>query len=124
MSTNPLSDAVDPDIQTVFGVLTSKQCRTVLQSLDSPMSASEVAETCRLPRSTVYRHLEQMVDAGLIDKCGSRDGVTLYCVRFDEVVVSYESDGLDVSVNAESLSASDQLSKLWADVQAGTSGSE
>ncbi len=116
MSTNPLSDAVEPDLQTVFDVLTNKQCRTVLRSLDSPMSAREIAATCRLPRSTVYRKLEQMVDAGLLDKVDSTRDATQYCLGFDEVVVSYESKGLDVSVNTEPRSASDQLSELWTDV--------
>ena len=115
MSTNPLSDAVEPDLQSVFDVLTSKQCRSVLRSLDSPMSASEIATTCHLPRSTVYRKLEQMVEAGLLDKADSSRGATQYCLGFDEVVVSYESDGLDVSVNTEPRSASDQLSELLAD---------
>lgn len=117
MSTNPLSDAVEPDVQSVFDVLTNEQCRTVLRSLDSPMSAKEISATCHLPRSTVYRKLEQMVDAGLLDKCDSTRGATQYCVGFDEVVVSYEPTGLDVSVNAEPRSASDQLSELWTDVR-------
>ncbi|WP_416841296.1 helix-turn-helix domain-containing protein [Haloferax sp. DFSO52] len=117
MSSNPLSDAVEPDIQTVFDVLTSEQCRRVLQSLDSPMSATEIADECGLPRSTVYRKLQQMVGAGLLEKFDTQHGATRYYLGFDEVVVTTTGGELEVAVTSEATSASDQLSKLWSDVR-------
>ncbi|AFK19881.1 ArsR family transcriptional regulator [Haloferax mediterranei ATCC 33500] len=117
MSTNPLSDALEPDFQTVFDALTSQQCRTVLRHLDSPMTASEIADTCNLPRSTVYRKLEQMVDAGLLDKRGDKREAAQYALGFDEVVVTHTSGELDLSVSSPSRSASDQLSQLWSEVR-------
>ncbi|KAB1190613.1 helix-turn-helix domain-containing protein [Haloferax sp. MBLA0076] len=117
MSTNPLSEAFEPDFQSVFDSLTSTQCRTVLRTLDSPMTASEIADVCEMPRSTVYRKLEQMVDAGLLTKRDNGQSAAEYSLGFREVVVTHHAGGLELSVSSQSRSASDQLSELWAEVR-------
>jgi predicted transcriptional regulator len=121
MSTNPLSDALAPDIQTVFAALTSDDCRRVLRSLDRPMTAQEIADACDLPRSTTYRKLDDMVDAGLLERRQAGREAATYTLAFDEVVVSVVDDGsrdLDVAVSRQSGSASEQLSNMWEAVRA------
>lgn len=73
MSSNLLSEALEPDFQTVFDVLANEQCRTMLKNLNRPKTAGELTSTCDLPRSTVYRKLEQMVDAGLFGQTRRRE---------------------------------------------------
>jgi len=116
MSTNPLSDALEPDFETVFAALTSPQCRAVLRRLDGPMTASDIAAACDLPRSTVYRKLEQMVEAGLLEKRDRGRDAARYALGFEEVVVTREPGDLSLSVSSPSRSASDQLSTMWSAV--------
>ena len=122
MSSNPLSEALGPDFQTVFDVLANEQCRTMLKNLDRPKTASELVSTCALPRSTVYRKLEQMVDAGLLVKHDGGDSKTRYTIGFDEVVVRREPKALELDIVPKRRSASEQLSELWSDVTAQTKG--
>jgi predicted transcriptional regulator len=121
MCANPLSDAIEPDCQTVFGALTSEPCRSILQSLERPLTASEVAEHCGLAEGTTYRALERLVDAGLLRK-QERERAATYAIDFDEVVVSADGDDLDLEVTGPSRSAAEQLSVLWDSVQEGAGG--
>lgn len=121
MSENPLSDALEPDVQTVFDALTSEQCREVLRALERPMTASEIADACELPRSTAYQKLEQMVEAGLLRKHQGADAAR-YSIDFEEVVVRLPNGGLELDVTPPSRSASEQLSELWGEVRVETSG--
>ncbi|MFB6252022.1 MAG: helix-turn-helix domain-containing protein [Halobellus sp.] len=68
MCADPLSDAIEPDCQTVFDALTSEPCRSILQSLEQPLTAAEVADYSDLPDGSAYRALERMVRAGLVRK--------------------------------------------------------
>ncbi|SEL41776.1 winged helix-turn-helix domain-containing protein [Haloferax larsenii] len=117
MPTNPLSDALEPDFQTVFDALTNEQCRTVLSGLDHPMTASEIAEECDLPRSTVYRKVELMAEAGLLQKQERGREAARYSLGFDEVLVTREPGDLELSISRPSQSASEQLSELWSEVR-------
>jgi DNA-binding IclR family transcriptional regulator len=120
MSSNPLSEALGPDFKTVFDALANEQCRTMLKNLDRPKTPRELASTCDLPRSTVYRKLEQMVDAGLLVKHKDGSSETKYTVGFDEVVVRYRAKTLEIEVVPKRRSASEQLSELWSGVTAQT----
>ncbi|MFB6092141.1 MAG: helix-turn-helix domain-containing protein [Haloquadratum sp.] len=111
MCANPLSEEADPDVAAVFDALASDQCREVLRDLDRPMTAAEVAESCGRARSTVYRALERMVDAGLLRKHEGGDA-TRYSVDFEEVVLRADG-GLEVSLTSPSRSVTDQLAELW-----------
>lgn len=120
MSSNPLSEALGPDFQTVLGALANEQCQTILKNLDRPMTTSEIASTCGLPQSTVYRKLEQMVDACLLVKHKERSTETRYTLGFDEVIVRCNPKTLELEVVPKRRSASEQLSELQSDVTAQT----
>jgi len=123
MCANPLSDAMDPDLQTVLDALTSEPCRDVLRSLDRPLTAAAVAERCGVSESTAHRALERMVAAGMLRKRERTDAAT-YGIDFEEVVVRTADGDLDLEVAGPSRSAAEQLSALWADVQAEAGGGE
>ncbi|MDG5777902.1 helix-turn-helix domain-containing protein [Haloarculaceae archaeon H-GB11] len=57
------------DAEKVFTVLGNEQCRTVLKVLqDNPRTAAELATEADVPLSTLYRHLNRMLDAALIEE--------------------------------------------------------
>lgn len=119
MSDNPLTEAFEPDVATVFDALTDEQCREILRALDRPMTASQIAQASGLPRSTAYQKLETMVEAGLLRK-RELDDAARYSIDFEEVVVRNTDGGLELGVTPPSRSAADQLSELWDEVRAET----
>ncbi|WP_411966030.1 helix-turn-helix domain-containing protein [Haloferax sp. YSMS24] len=96
----------------------------MLQTLDRPMTAADIATACDLPRSTVYQKLEEMVDAGLLVKHEKRGKQTMYTVGFDEVVVEAGAGKLELSIVSRRRSASEQLSELWTEVRPDSEDSE
>ena len=121
MDSNPLTDALNPDFETVFDSLTSEQCVSVLRGLDDGMTAREIAESCDLPTSTAYQKLELMVEARLLRKWQSEEAAR-YAIDFEEVVVTRSDGELKLRVASPSRSAADQLSDMWGQVRAETNG--
>lgn len=58
----------EPSLSDVMDVLTDADCRRLLAALSEPRTASELSRHCDLPRSTTYRKLDLLCDAGLIDR--------------------------------------------------------
>lgn len=121
MSTNPLADAFAPDPGSVFGVLNDDDCRQMVERMDRPMTADEIGDACDLPRSTVYRKLERLVEANLAEKQLHPGEAATYRLTFDRVVLSVD-DGTDerelnVQVEEGAESAADQLANLWSEVR-------
>jgi len=119
MSANPLSDALELDLEAVFGALTSEQCWDVIRALDRAMTADEIAEACDIPRSTAYQKLESMVEAGLLRK-QQRGDAARYSIDFEEIVVVRSNGDLELTVVPPSRSASDQLSEMWGEIRTET----
>jgi len=60
-------DPVDPTV--VFEVLGNERSRAILGAVGrEALTASEIAETVTIPISTVYRHLETLTEAGLLEE--------------------------------------------------------
>ncbi|RDI70085.1 winged helix-turn-helix domain-containing protein [Halopelagius longus] len=122
MSTNPLADALAPDPGSVFGVLNDDDCQRMVERMDRPMTADEICDECELPRSTVYRKLERLVEANLAEKRLHAGEAATYRLTFDRVVlaVEEEADGLALNVRVEegAETAADQLADLWSEVRA------
>ena len=121
MASNPLSDAVSPDVGTVFDLLKSERARRIVSALEGPMTAAEVAEACEISRSTAYRKLQAMAEAGLLRK-RKGDGAARYAVDFEAVVVRNPNGDMEVDLEVPTRSASEQLSTLWSEVRAEANG--
>lgn len=121
MASNPLSDAVSPDVETVFDLLKSERTRRIVRALERPMTAAEVAEACEVPRSTAYRKLQPMAEAGLLRK-QEGDDAARYAVDFEAVVVRNPDGELKLDLEVPTRSASEQLSALWGEVQTEAGG--
>ena len=120
MSTNPLSDALTPDPESVFGALNDDDCRAIAERMDRPMTADEIGDACDLPRSTVYRKLDRIVEAGRAEKRQHSEGAATYRLAFDRVVLSVDRGderSLVVRVDEGDGTAADQLASLWSEVR-------
>lgn len=60
-------DSADP--QPVLNALKDPDCREILREIaDAPSTANECSRTYDIPLSTVYRKLDLMREAGLVDR--------------------------------------------------------
>ena len=121
MAANPLSDAVSPDVETVFDLLKTESARRIVCTVEEPMTAAEVADACGIPRSTAYRKLQAMAEAGLLRKQEGGDAAR-YAVDFEVVVVRNVNGDLELDLEVPTRSASEQLSTLWGEVRAEADG--
>lgn len=101
---SPLSTETDPDTRTVLAALEDGDCRTILEATaDEALTASELASRCEIPSSTVYRKLELLTDAGLLEEririqMGGKHA-SEYCRRFEEITIPV-ADPSGISIDA------------------------
>ncbi|MEF8779803.1 MAG: helix-turn-helix domain-containing protein [Haloferacaceae archaeon] len=92
-----------PDPTDVLSALGDPDCRQLLSACEeTPRTAQECAEACELPLSTVYRKLETLTDAGLLEE-GRRirsqnNHPTEFATSFDTLAVSLRA-GDELSVD-------------------------
>lgn len=111
----------EPDAETVLDVLCDATAREILEVLSEPMTASEIEAACGLPRSSVYRKLNQLSAASLLDTDLQLrpDGhhTTRYRVDFESVVVGFtERRAIDADVVRPSAPGA-RLESLWTEVR-------
>lgn len=91
------------DGDAALEVLDDPDCRELLEATaDEALTAGELVEACDVPRSTTYRKVERLVEAGLLEERVriSPDGkhASEYRLAVEDVVVSLsESGGVEVS---------------------------
>ncbi|QLC34896.1 helix-turn-helix transcriptional regulator (plasmid) [Halarchaeum sp. CBA1220] len=85
-------------VQDVLDVLDDADCQAILEATSADArSASELAERCDIPLSTVYRKLEALTDAGFlaertrVRRSGRHANEYERCV--EEVTLSVDGDG-------------------------------
>lgn len=100
-------DADAVDCESVFTALEDPDCRTLLEATtDEALTAQELTERCDIPRSTTYRKIELLADAGLLEEQIRlrADGkhASEYQRAFDGLIVSMDAGELevDLEVNA------------------------
>mgnify|MGYP000486506125 CR=1 FL=1 len=117
-----LSVAESPDLEAVLDALDDSDARTIIRSLDEPMTASQLSETCDIPLSTMYRKLDLLTEAELLNE-GTQiraDGhhATTYEVAFDAVRIEL-TDGREIQVQVEGRERrpDQRLAELWSEVR-------
>lgn len=94
------------DCETVLAALEDPDCRALLEATtDEALTAGELTERCDVPRSTTYRKLEQLTDAGLLEEGVrlSTDGkhASEYRRAVDDITISLgESDGVTLGLSS------------------------
>jgi len=121
MVRDPFADEDVPDVEELLGALEDPDCRTIIRRLEEPMTASELSDECEIPLSTIYRKLDTMSDATLLDELtevrGDGHHTTRYEIAFDEVRLVLEDDrSLEVDVSRPARTADERLADMWSEV--------
>jgi DNA-binding transcriptional ArsR family regulator len=105
--------------ETVLEALGDPDCRAILSETTEPMTANELEEACEIPKSTLYRKLELLGDASLVQErdtinpSGGR--VTHYERAFDELMVSMDGNGeFSIAIERPSQSTEERLVDIWS----------
>ncbi|WP_232702395.1 winged helix-turn-helix domain-containing protein [Halobacterium wangiae] len=104
--TNPgePTELTDEDaVQAVLAALDDPDCRAILEAAsDESLTAAEIGEACDLPSSTAYRKIDVLDEAGLLDEelriRRSGKHVSEYTCGVEDVSVSFDGDGVQLSV--------------------------
>lgn len=112
----------DPDLQQVLDALDDRDCRQIIRRLEEPLSAAELSEACDMPTSTVYRKLELLRDASLVEERVQvrTDGhhTNRYAIDFETVHVALAEDrSLDLTVDRPQDTPEDRVAALWEEVR-------
>jgi predicted transcriptional regulator len=119
MGDNSASSEDTPALQDVLVALYDPECRAILSETVEPMTANELIDACDIPKSTLYRKLELLSSASLVQERetinpgGGR--VTHYERSFDDVTVSMDDTGeFSVSVERPAQSTDERLADIWS----------
>lgn len=102
---SPRLDGPKVDSETVLSALEDPDCRKLLEATaEEALTAQEITEQCDIPRSTTYRKVEMLTDAGLLEERVrlSADGkhASEYRRAFEDVTISLSSsDGFEVGIS-------------------------
>jgi len=111
-----------PDLQRVLDGLGDADCRRIIGELDEARTASEIADACDIHLSTVYRKLELLTGAGLVEeRTRLRDGghhTHEYEPAFESIQISLDgSQQFDISVVMRERTAAAQLTTIWTEIR-------
>jgi DNA-binding transcriptional ArsR family regulator len=114
-------DVESPQLQDVLDSLDDPACRTIIEQLEEPMTASELSEACDIPLSTTYRKLELLSEASLLDERieirTNSQNTTRYVLAFDEVRIGLDDDrAVEVAIKRRERTPDQRLSDLWSEV--------
>lgn len=108
--TSPVTKPDRPSSQTIspealISLLSDDHAREISTAIvDEPKTAREIVAECDSSRTTVYRRLNRLDDAGILttNMCYDADGHhrTSYELRFDSLSIHLDTGGLDCVVKS------------------------
>lgn len=110
----------EASIHGIFEVLDDADCRAILEATsEDVLTATEVSEQCGLPRSTTYRKLELLTDAGFLDELTRMRNAgrhpSEYACRVADVVLTFgRPGGLELRISYRETSTEDGSDVLLA----------
>ena len=85
-----------PPPEHVLGVLEDDACREIVAILEEPMTAAEISDETGFALSTVYRKLDRLTDATLVDeRTQLRPGGnhrSRYVTNFERISIDLDAD--------------------------------
>lgn len=122
MVRDPFEGDDTPDAEAVLTGLDDPTCRRLVQTLDEPMTASELSDEADVPLSTTYRKLDLLDGASLLETQTKvrQDGhhQTLYRVAFEEVSFRLtRSREFDVSIVRAPEGPDERLASMWSELR-------
>jgi predicted transcriptional regulator len=111
-------DVADVDLATLVDLLDDEHVRTILAETSAdPLSAAELSDRCGVSVSAVYRRVDRLTDADLLEERtrprsdGHHDTVYVAALARFELVVG---DGdLSFTVERTETDVADELARLW-----------
>lgn len=109
----------------VLEALEDPACREIITALDEARTADEISERCDIPRSTVYRKLDVLAEASLVEESTEvrTDGhhTTRYVEDFEAVHVLLDEDrSFAVEVDRPTPAPEERVAELWQEVRNST----
>ena len=106
----------------ICAALDDPDCREIIKTLDEPLTAAEITSQCDIPQSTLYRKLEVLTDATLLEESTEirKDGhhASRYSIAFEEITLFLEEDrSVGVSIERPTRTADERLAELWSEVR-------
>jgi DNA-binding transcriptional ArsR family regulator len=122
MVRDPFGEDDAPDLQAVLDALDDEACRTIVKTLEEPMTAQEISDVTDIPQSTAYRKLDLLSEATVVDERTEirSDGhhTTRYVVDVDEVTFALDDEReFEVDVSRPARSPDEQLARMWEEVR-------
>ncbi|WP_255169577.1 winged helix-turn-helix domain-containing protein [Natrononativus amylolyticus] len=114
--------ANEPSAAEICAALDDPDCREIIRQLAEPMTVAELTDRCEIPQSTLYRKLEVLTEATLLEESTDirRDGhhATRYAIDFTNIGLELEDDrSLSVTIDRPSRTADERLAELWSEVR-------
>jgi DNA-binding transcriptional ArsR family regulator len=111
-----------PSLTTVLDALADPAARTIIAHLEEPMTATQLADACDIPQSTLYRKLDMLNEASLLTEIPTirPDGkhTSRYRVEFESVQFELtETQELAIDIDRPARSADERLADLWEEVR-------
>lgn len=109
--------SVDPDIETVAGLLEDETARTILtQTSQEPMSARTLKQQCEASGPTIYRRLEQLQECDLVVERTEPDPDeghhrNVYAPNLRRVTVTLQDGDMTISIDRRE-DMSDRFTRL------------
>lgn len=122
MKSGPSVARDEPDRKTILAALKDEDCRTIIEALTEPRTASEISETCDIPLSTTYRKVNKLTEAGLLEeridiKAGGKH-TNRYRVSFDRLDITLGEDGtLIVDLENGDQDVEERLRSAWGEIR-------
>lgn len=115
-------DEDEPMLQDVLDALDDPACRTILRKLDEPMTAKEFTDISEIPLSTMYRKLDLLSEASLVDERTEirQDGqhTSRYALAVEEIRITLdETRTMGVQIKHAPSGPGKRLSELWSEVR-------
>lgn len=122
MVRDPLASESAPTAADICSALDDPDCREIIRNLEEPKTAAELTDRCDIPQSTLYRKLELLTEATLLEESTEirRDGhhASKYSVAFEDITVSLdENRELAVEIERPARTADERLADLWSEVR-------
>nr|WP_245575990.1 winged helix-turn-helix domain-containing protein [Haloplanus natans] len=112
------SVADDPDLATLVDLLDDEHVRTILAATSAePLSAAALSDRCGVSTSAVYRRVDRLVDADLLDERtrprsdGHHD--TVYVATLERFELRVVDGAVDWTVDRANRDVADELTRLW-----------
>jgi len=124
MARESSDSATAPDAAAICSALDDPDCRTIIRHLEEPMTAAELTDHCDIPQSTLYRKLELLSEATLLEESTEirPDGhhASTYRVAFTEIQLGLDDDRrLSATVDRPERTTEERLADLWSEVREG-----